>query len=600
MNMGVVVSYGLMDRLRQLVGLLECVDCCCGGSYEKSSEEGGVGFAEMTSTMTPCKDAMFEHPRMRCCDLLSQLPPSLPLDGINAEEMVESKVLIPVPGGLVEFYASKMVPEDQSLIDYVVSQCNTLSEQGVMINVNNNNNMNVSQVQTGDFSPYSPSTALANLDLSCGEATATATADRIRICNSAMNFLQQFSYLTETPCSDSNNKDEEDDNNDVLLAHAHGAPPTHDHTRTRSRSRSHFPTQLQHEIIMNGNDNEEEDGDQEEQEKGLMKQQHGAGPRGDSGSDSDPIDDEDDSKYGGGNSRRKNGKGTSKNLMAERKRRKKLNERLYLLRSLVPKISKLFIQLIILLYVNLFSSLLIMLNKLTDYRARLCDLDRAAILGDAIEYVMELQQQVRGLQNELEHNSEDDDDNSLITNTNLPSMEYSASLNLMDNSTVGEFCTAPSASSTLKRGAASHDDTNTCSVQVEVAHLDGNEFFIKVFGEQKGVSFVSLMEGLHSLGLEVTTVNGTSCISLVSYVFTVEASNPKPTINQPPPSLSNFIKKDNEVVQAEYLRESLLQMTRNQTSEWAEMAKPTGGGGGQLDQFQHNQYFQHHHFHPFQ
>ncbi|XP_050262852.1 transcription factor ABORTED MICROSPORES [Quercus robur] len=597
-----IIMQNLMERLRPLVSLkgwdycvlwklsedqrfIEWMDCCCAGT--DNTQNAGEELLFPVSTVLPCRDTMFQHPRTKACDLLAQLPSSMPLDsGIYAqalisnqpswlnfsnntesagaiEETVGTKVLIPLPGGVIELFASKQVAEDQNVIDLITAQCNiSLQQQEDLINssnVSNSFSSNVNAMRTefhskhilvddqyqkdpnSHFQPsVSPATPLENISVQYD-----ISVDRIRQCDSSMNFLQQFNYTPEDRTK-----------SDVYYEGAvHNSFISDKPTNPikSSAENGHQEIDVLQQSMMNNSSNMHvqfmeplSNKEQQGNDKDSIKPETG---RTDSISDcSDQFDDEDDAKY-----RRRTGKGPqSKNLVAERRRRKKLNDRLYALRSLVPKISK---------------------------------LDRASILGDAIEFVKELQKQAKELQDELEEHSDDEVGRNTVPNNGNhqnvqpevlttngmihgPKTEHEKPSNGIHEGGSGN-------GNALKQNQDSDsisDKAQQMEVQVEVAQIDGNEFFVKVFCEHKPGGFVRLMEALNSLGLEVTNANVTSFRGLVSNVFKVQ-------------------KRDSEIVQADHVRDSLLELTRNPSRGWPEMAKASENGGG--TDYHHN----HHHLH---
>ncbi|KAJ4788360.1 basic helix-loop-helix (bHLH) DNA-binding superfamily protein [Rhynchospora pubera] len=249
----------------------------------------------------------------------------------------------------------------------------------------------------------------------------------------------------------------------------------------------------------------------------------------------------------------------SKNLVAERKRRKKLNDRLYMLRSLVPKITK---------------------------------MDRASILGDAIDYINELQKEVKELQDELEEASPDEDaargsdDNSNCQGDQMP--KQNVYLNGEDALNYGNDNAKNPADPTRKnRDQLSSNEEGGLEMepQVEVRQVEGNEFFMQVLCERKRGGLVRLMEAMAALGLEVTNANITSYKTLVLHVFRVT-------------------KRENDLVQAEQVRDSLLEVTRDPRNSniWSEAKQskedcPVANTNIAEQAQQHQHYFHNHHHH---
>ncbi|KAK3009205.1 hypothetical protein RJ639_013248 [Escallonia herrerae] len=523
----------LMEKLRPLVGLkswdyivlwklsedqrfLGWIDCCCAGSGENLQNGGDHELLFPVSSVLPCRDV----------------------------ETIGTRVLIPLPVGLVELFVDKQVTEDQRMTDFVTAQFSISMELQSMIDtriaVDSSFSMSGNatyEIQSKQFlsngteqndqasdlfhPPVSPATMMHNLNLQDDFSN-----------NSPMNFMQQFNYTAENG-----------------LYHIDKGLLNPFMASAEEENINGFDQETD-AILKPGQDN---DNVCIIEPLAANKKRPGndmdSTNRSDSASDcSNQNDEDDDVKH-----RRRNGKGPqAKNLMAERKRRKKLNERLYALRALVPTISK---------------------------------LDRASILGDAIKYVMDLQDQARELQNELEEHSNNDPDNNQSEVVHGNGVNTLGPKSEPGKPTKGCHNTGASGSNGTEVSKQNLDSDITSDKvqmepQVEVAQLGANEFFVKVFCEHKSGGFVRLMEALNSLGLDVTNVNVTRNRPLVLNIFKVE-------------------KRDSEMIQADDVRDSLLELTRNPCTGWSEMAKTSENGHGM--NYHHPQYHHHHaHLHSHQ
>ncbi|XP_010548116.1 PREDICTED: transcription factor ABORTED MICROSPORES-like isoform X2 [Tarenaya hassleriana] len=498
----------LLEKLRSLVGtrgwdycvlwklsddqrFVKWLGCCCGGAEEiisnfDGNDNGGEGFCFSSGVPSRCRDVMFHHPRTKSCELLANLPVSIPLEsGIHTETLVSNqtawlnfsdrsepeflqettctRVLIPMPGGLVELFVTRQVSEDQHIVDFVMRECNFLLDH--------------------------TSIGALSMNMMGAEKLGEYEVEHIKLKNDyqELGFLPENKHMGMNPFNLVVAEDEIIGMEALHNSMGVGAVDMHN---------------------VEGCDPSLQVKEQDDKE--TFSHENG---RLELGSDcSDQMDDEDDAKF----KQEKIGKGSqAKNLMAERRRRKKLNDRLYTLRSLVPKISK---------------------------------LDRASILEDAINFVKELQNEAKELQEELEDNLDTNDG----SNRHNGDVAIGGNNDLVKGFHSGLSCNTtnvPNLKQDMDPNQSSNEKEQKMEPQVDVAQVDRKEFFVKVICEYKSGIFTKLIEAMDSLGFEVTNANTTRLLGLVSNVFKVK-------------------RKDSEMVQAEHVRDSLLEITRNTSRGW--------------------------------
>lgn len=182
--------------------------------------------------------------------------------------------------------------------------------------------------------------------------------------------------------------------------------------------------------------------------------------------DSIPVKDKVENGY-----RPEKGTGKSKNLLTERNRRQRINNGILSLRALVPKITK---------------------------------MHKAATLADAIDYIEELNNEIKALQDELKSLIDED---SVERNTSKLKASH------LDEEKVYK----------PKQANSSHTERPKLEVHVHVNQLGTGNFLLRIVCQKRLGVYTKMLEALDALSLPITDANLTTCDNKLSAIFTVQS-----------------------------------------------------------------------------
>ncbi|KAK7386881.1 hypothetical protein VNO78_27228 [Psophocarpus tetragonolobus] len=421
---------------------IEWIGCCCRGSCSvnidlvKSKEEKG----EVCHLAPVCRDNYLQHPvGTKACEALAQLPFALSLySGVHGEVAISqqsrwltqgsngTQVLIPIVGGLVELFTEKLIPMDMNIVEFIRAQgCVFLKQEAKSAQSYTNLNINEHLPLREQYSHWWP-TLMSTLTPSVHH---TATKQ----CSSHPSI--------EGPPNGSNPSTEEpsfDSKFVGLTPHEYLKPPVKISPIPKTKTPKYSKTSGKQQRNLSSNCSNEED-DISKSVKEPQKEVYQA-----------------------------------KNLVTERNRRNKIKKGLFILRSLVPKITK---------------------------------MDRASILADAVDHIKELQTQLRELNDEVRIlELQDCEKNTPRLRMPLGKEQEGIKRNPFDQSS--SDCT----------------EKMKMEVQAEVHHITKKDFLIKLYCEQKQAGFSKLMEALDSIGLQVDSANVTTFDGKVLNILTVKAT----------------------------------------------------------------------------